>query len=196
MGGRRNKRATRCVGCRMHSERCICDHIPSITSRARWVLVQHHHEGHKTTNTGRLAALGIEDAQVAVFSSRLGPLVPPPTVEGPAWVLFPSEDAVAPETLPTDGLVTLIVPDGTWPQARKIVRVEELRDLPRVGLPADAIARWSLRTESRPGGMSTLDAVCWLMRAVDGVEASEPLETLARTMFERTIDSRGIRPPS
>ncbi|MCP4872634.1 MAG: DTW domain-containing protein [Proteobacteria bacterium] len=196
MGGRRNKRATRCIGCRMHTERCICDHIPSVASRANWVVVQHRSEGHKTTNTGRLAALGIADAQVATFHSRIGPLDPPPTITAPAWVLFPSDDAVGPETLPTDGPVTLVVPDGTWPQARKIARVDALRDLPRVGLPPEAMARWSLRDESRPGGMSTLDAVCWLLRAVDGAAVAEPLEALARTMFERTVASRGIRPPT
>jgi len=196
MGGRRNKRAARCIGCRMHLGRCICDRIPSVTSRARWLVVQHYKEGGKTTNTGRLAALGIADAATATFRSRVGPLDPPALVQGPAWVLFPDEHAVTPESLPKDGPLTLVIPDGTWPQARKIVRVDALRDLPRVGLPADAKKRWELRTEGRPGGMSTLDAVCWLLRAIDGEAAAAPLEALARTMWERTIVSRGVPVPS
>ncbi len=179
----------------MHVQRCICDDIPSVASRAHWVVVQHHSEGWKTTNTGRLVSLGIADAELATFSSRTMPLDPPPTLQGPTWVLFPDDAAAAPEELPADGPVTLIVPDGTWSQVRKIVRQAPLRDLPRIGLPPHARARWSLREESLPTGMSTLDAVCWLLRAVDGEEAAAPLEKLARTMWERTLESRGVKPP-
>jgi DTW domain-containing protein YfiP len=179
----------------MHLSRCICEDIPSVASRAHWVVIQHRSESHKTTNTGRLVALGIAGAELATFHSRTLPLEPPPTLERPAWVLFPDDEAVPPDQLPP-GPVTLIIPDGTWSQARKIGRLAPLRDLPRIGLPAEARARWSLREETRPTGMSTLDAVCWLLRAVDGEAAAEPLEHLARTMWERTLQSRGALPPS
>ena len=109
-------------------------------------------------------------------------------------MLWPDDDAAPASALPSAGPLTLVIPDGTWTQARKLVRSESLRSLPRVALPPSAHARWSLREETRDGGMSTLDAVCWLLREVDGPDVAAPLEELARTMWARTMETRGLSP--
>ena len=191
--GRRSKRATRCVSCRMHSALCVCDLIPSIATRGHWILVQHPAEQLKTTNTGHLAARSIVGAQLCTVASRTEPPDPLPRLDQPAWVLFPSEGCAQPSELPAGA--TIVVPDGTWTQARKIIRTNAaLKDLPRVGLPPEAQARWSLREETSANGMSTLDAVCWLLAALEGPAVAAPLEELAEAMWSRTLQSRGARP--
>ncbi len=188
--GRRSKNATRCATCRMHVQRCVCPLMPSIPTRGRWVIVQHPGEAHKTTNTGHLAARALLGAHRCTVRSRTAPLDPPPDLGPRAWVLFPSDEAVSPEELPPDA--TIVVPDGTWTQARKMIRTSaQLSGLPRVGLPTGAHARWSLREETSARGMSTLDAVCWLLAALEGPAAAAPLEELARAMWARTMESRG-----
>ncbi len=191
--GRRSKRATRCVHCRMHTARCVCDLIPSIETRGRWVVVQHRSEEHKTTNTGHLIARSLAGSHLCTWRSRTEPPDPVPELGPEAWVLFPSEGCAQPEDLPPGA--TIVVPDGTWTQARKMIRTNALlADLPRVGLPEGAHARWSLREETSADGMSTLDAACWLLAALEGPEVAAPLEQLAEAMFTRTLASRGIRP--
>ncbi len=188
--GRRTKRAARCTACRMLAELCVCALIPALRTSGSWVVLQHRTEQHKTTNTGHLGVRSIVGARLCVVHSRAEPATPPVGALGPAWVLFPGEESADPATLPSGA--ALVVPDGTWNQARKMVRTHaSVRDLPRVGLPAEAVPRWSLREETSPGGMSTLDAMCWLLRAVEGPDVAAPLEALAEAQWRRTLKSRG-----
>ena len=179
---------------------CVCDLVPSIESRVRWVFVLHDLERYKTTNTAYLAWRSIAGAQLCWYRSRIEPTIPP--VELPddrdTWLLLPlrGEPVPATELARRDRPLTIVVPDGTWSQTRKIVRTRpELADLPTVSLPEEACARWSLREETWPAGMSTVDAVCWLMAALEGPEAAAPLERVAEAMWRRTMISRGTPPP-
>ena len=172
---------------------CVCSLVPAIRTRGRWVLVQHPSEGHKTTNTGHLAARALMDSHLCLFRSRTAPLDPPPPLGPEAWVLFPGEGSSLPGAVPAGA--TIVVPDGTWTQARKMIRTSAaLCCLPRVRLPTEARARWSLREETSADGMSTLDAVCWLLAALEGPDVAAPLEQLAKAMWARTLASRGTPP--
>jgi len=179
---------------------CVCDLVPSIESRIRWVFVLHDLERYKTTNTGWLAWRSIRDAQLCWFRSRTEPTTPPIELppERETWLLFPGrgEPLPAGEVAARPGPLTIVVPDGTWSQTRKIVRTRpELSELPTIALPDAAHARWSMREETWASGMSTVDAVCWLMAALEGPEAAAPLERVAEAMWRRTLTSRGTPPP-
>lgn len=179
---------------------CVCELVPSIESRVRWVFVLHDLERYKTTNTGWLAWRSIAGAQLCWYRSRVEPTIPPielPDDRDP-WLLFPGrgEPATPEQAMAGDRPLTIVVPDGTWSQTRKIVRTRpELADLPTLALPAGAQARWSLREETLASGMSTVDAVCWLMAALEGPEVVAPLERVAEAMWRRTMTSRGTPPP-
>lgn len=221
MGGRRNCRAERCQSCRMHRGLCICALVPVIRTRSLWFFVQHASEQGKTTGTGALAHRALAGSRLCLFRGRSEPTEPPLLLpaDRPAFLLFPPRPARAAPDSPgvergiessdpslgsrmadsahPDALagldVSIVVPDGTWSQVRKIVRgVPELGGLPRVRLPDEARARWSLRRETSPGGMSTVDAVCWLLAALEGPLVAAPLEEAARQMWLRTVASRGM----
>ncbi len=201
MGGRRSKQALRCIRCRMHLGLCICSLIPRLETRSRWVFVQHPAERVKTTNTARLAHQALVESQLCSYRGRSDPPDPLPEVgEGrDAWLLFPREGAeiVPPERLRSPPRpLTIFVLDGTWGQARRMARtLPQVRDLPVVGLPEGATARWSLRAETVAGGMATVDAVAWLLGALEGELAAEPLERAWQAMSDRTLASRGTPRP-
>jgi len=188
----------------MHVPLCICATIPNIVSRARFVFVVHPAERWKTTNTGRIAARGIEGSRLSFFVGR-GREFDPPTDLGDAAILFPPRDD---EPAPVDAgewvdrveargrRPTIVIPDGTWSQCRKIVgRHDALRGLPRLRLPDRATPRGGLRLECLAAGMSTIDAVAWLIEEIDGPEAGAAMARLHRTMLERTMASRGTPLP-
>ena len=191
----------------MHESLCICPEIPSIESRVRLVFAVHPAEKWKTTSTGRLAALGVNGSAVSHYAGRVGPFDPPLSLggDGATAVLFPPREDEAPAVLATtwvEGVErtgqrpVIVVPDGTWTQCRKIVgRHPRLRDLPRLALPEDAAPRGGLRIENLSHGMSTIDAVAWLLEAIDGPAAAAPLVALHRAMLERTMASRGTPLP-
>ena len=176
---------------------CVCEQIPQLTPRHRWLFVQHFTEDGKTTNTGRLAHLAIPQSRRAWFRSRTE--APDPELNwGPRedlYLLYPRAGVplVDPRELRDRARpATLVVLDGTWKQTRKMARCIRPIDTARcVGLPADAQALYSLREETLPGGMSTLDAVAWLAAAVEGAEFAAPLFELSRVVYERTMASRG-----
>lgn len=60
--GVRTRRIPRCPGCWLHAASCVCAELPRLSAATRVVVVMHHVELRRASNTGRLAArvLGAE----------------------------------------------------------------------------------------------------------------------------------------
>jgi DTW domain-containing protein YfiP len=173
----------------------VCALIPNprLVTRTRLVLFIHRYEHRKPTNTGRLAAECLANSTVFVRGDESQPS-PPFTWDRNATqpvFLFPHEQAI-PLARFADRPLTLIVPDGTWRQASKVRnRVEGLRDVPIVSLPADTPSSYRLRTETHPGGLATIEAIARAMGIVEGPHVRRALERVFQAMVERTLRSRG-----
>ena len=88
--------------------------------------------------------------------------------------------------------VALVVPDGTWQQAARMTRkVPWLAALPTVTLPPGPASRYRLRTEPKPQGLATLEAIAWALGLLEGPEVQQELERVLRLMVDRTLFSRG-----
>ncbi|WP_027593124.1 tRNA-uridine aminocarboxypropyltransferase [Pseudomonas sp. LAIL14HWK12:I7] len=164
----------RCERCQRPLDHCLCPLIPSLDSRTRVVLLQHPSESSHALNTARLAALGLVNAELRVGEvfDDLVELLQTPGYR-PA-LLFPGEHAQVLTAYGEgdDRPLLLIVPDGTWRKARKLLYLNPLLEaLPRVTLGAVAPSRYRLRKAPEPGALSTLEAV---------VEALNVLEQPAR----------------
>lgn len=94
------------------------------------------------------------------------------------------------------GALTLVVPDGTWRQARRLAhRNPVLAALPRVTLPDLGPARWTVRRSARPGGLCTLEAVARALGVLHG-EAARALVEEVLVAHDRAIwAARGLAPP-
>jgi DTW domain-containing protein YfiP len=82
---------------------------------------------------------------------------------------------------------TLVVPDGTWRQARRIRRKLAL---PCVTLPPGAPTEYALRSDAHEGGLATLEAIARALVLLDGIDA-EPMLIPFRAMVEHTLARRG-----
>lgn len=173
---------------------CICELVPRLETRTRVLLVVHREEADKPTNTGLLAARCLTNAEVIVIGERDRP---PPSLaldNADSALLFPSEDAT--ELTRALRPLTLVVPDGTWRQARKMrTRVPGLARLPCVTLPAfeAASSTYRLRTERRAGGLATLEAVARALTILEEPHSDVEEQMLAvfRVMVDRTLWLRG-----
>jgi len=146
------------------------------------ILLTHHAERRKSTNTGRLVLLGVEGAELRVRGEiRSDPR--PPLPEGRRLHLFPHPGA---RELSQDDArgepVVLLVPDGTWNQARRILaRDVDARGAEPVTLPVGPPSRYDLRRAPRDGTVSTVEAVARALRILEplaGEEASRSLMSL------------------
>jgi DTW domain-containing protein len=191
---RRDNRGKRCPACLMHVGLCICALIPQIETTTRLVLVIHHSELRKPTNTGHLAAACLVGSRVLVRGEKDVPnedLDIGPSTRPTPLLLFPHEGEAEVLTK-MDGPATLIVPDGNWRQAAKVrARVPGLKDVRCVTLPKGPPSIYRLRSEPHAEGLATMEAIARALGILEGPEVEQQLEHVFRTMVERTLWVRG-----
>ena len=112
------------------------------------------------------------------------------------FLFYPSVDAVEldHELVAQDATpIQLIVPDGTWRQARKVhSRYHELKDVPRVKISKPDGSKFHLRAQHRPEGMATLQAIAHALGVIEGDLVKAQLMKLYDTKLERTLIGRGL----
>ena len=182
-----------CSRCLRPTTHCLCALIPSLDSRTRVLLLQHPSEVNHALNTARLAALGLTHAQLVVGEvfDDLPTLLNPPGYQ--ARLLFPAEDAQPLQAYaPDDQPVLLVVPDGTWRKARKLLHLNPLlMALPRVTLSAGAVSRYRLRKAPGPGALSTVEAIVQALQVLEAPTSFEPLLKPFEALIEGQIAAMG-----
>ncbi len=165
------------------------------------VVVSHWVELRKPSNTARLVPLTLEHGEIRSRGQRGAAPILPDEVVRPGRVgllLFPSEDArvlAASDASPEGPPVTLVVPDGTWPQARKAARREPaLAGLPRVCIPDGAPSRYRLRRHINPRFLATFESIARALGILEGPAVQAELERVFDLMVERVLGTRGRLP--
>jgi len=177
-----------CERCLRPQTHCLCALIPRLDSRTRVLLLQHPSEVNHALNTARLAALGLRNAELRVgevFEDLEQWLTQPGYRTG---LLFPGEGAQALQAYAGDERPwLLVVPDGTWRKARKLLHVNPLlATLPRVTLGALQPSRYRLRKAPGEGALSTIEAVT---QALNVLEAPARFDALLRP-FDALIEGQ------
>lgn len=159
-------------------QRCLCAEVPTIATRTRVVIVRHHLERHRSSNTGRLAHLALPNSEIVEHGGLGGVAVLPP-LDG-AWLLFPEGDRGVPAEPPRQ----LVVLDATWSQARRMFRkIAALRGLPILRLPPGPMAASRLREAPGPGMVSTIEAIARALAQLEG--CGDELDTLFAVAVQR-----------
>lgn len=153
----------RCSRCKRPASHCLCALIPDLPSHTEVLVLQHPDEVDHALNTAHLAVLGLRNATLwvgEVFAALPGWLAQPGYR---TCLLFPGEQARSVAAFGSDGdgrPVRLVVPDGTWRKARKLLYLNPaLADLPRVTLADAPPSRYRLRKAPMEGSLSTLEAI-------------------------------------
>jgi DTW domain-containing protein YfiP len=184
----------------MHRSLCICALIPRITTRTRLLLILHQLEHKKPTNTGRLAVRCLANSAIAVRGASAGagrgaPAEPVSSLwaDTQPVLLFPHAEARPLDEWRACPLpITLVVPDGTWRQAKKARRrFDGLDSLPCATLPVAERSPHRLRHDARPDHLSTIEAIGLAMAVLEGAEVQQQLEHIRRVMVDRTLWSNG-----
>ncbi|ARB27942.1 DTW domain-containing protein [Pseudomonas tolaasii] len=182
-----------CSRCLRPVTHCLCTLIPSLDSRTRVLLLQHPSEVNHALNTARLAALGLTHAQLVVGEvfEDLATLLSPPGYQ--ARLLFPADDAQPLQAYaPSDQPLLLVVPDGTWRKARKLLHLNPLlAALPRVTLAEGAESRYRLRKAPGPGALSTVEAIVQALEVLEAPASFAPLLKPFEALIEGQIAAMG-----
>lgn len=184
----------RCERCQRPLAQCLCPLIPTLPSRTRVLLLQHPSETGHALNTARLAALGLCNAELKVgevFESLAQWLATPgyrPVL------LFPGEQAqvVTDHAHGEAPPLLLVVPDGTWRKARKLLHLNPLLQvLPRVTLGEVGPSRYRLRKAPAAGALSTIEAVVQALNALEAPACFDALLQPFEALIEGQIQAMG-----
>ncbi|MDX2051039.1 MAG: DTW domain-containing protein [Polyangiaceae bacterium] len=152
-----------CGGCQRPEALCLCGTVTPVPTDTRVVLLQHPKESTVRIGTVRLLLLGLPNARVHVgldFSNDEALKRELENSTAPPILLYPGEDAVSLEECPPAGKVTLLVIDGTWWQASKLLKLNpEIAKIPRYFLSPSSPSRYRIRREPSPLHVSTIEAV-------------------------------------
>src|SRR6185436_11175602 len=155
------KAKQRCSVCGASLTLCMCAEVPRLDLRTKVALVIHHRELSRSSNTGLLALQSLVNSELRIRGDSrealdLSDLLSP---RYRTLLFYPSADALEldRELVCRDSRpIQLIVPDGTWRQARKIhSRQPELKNIPRVKISTPNRGTFQLRAQSRPERMAT-----------------------------------------
>jgi DTW domain-containing protein YfiP len=178
----------RCARCLFPPEACLCPVVPRIAPPFRFVIVRHASEVSRLTNTARWAALALAGTEVIDHGLPAPPL-DLSALEAPGTVvLFPSPHPGPPPAAPP---ARIVVPDGTWSQARRMLqRLPALRALPRLSLPGPPPGLRPRRPH-RGDGMSTLEAMAGALHALGCPADASALLALHAEAVERVLRLKG-----
>ncbi|MBN2574344.1 MAG: DTW domain-containing protein [Deltaproteobacteria bacterium] len=150
---------------------CFCEGITPIATKTRVLILQHPRERDVGLGTARLARACLAGALLRTDVDFGGdPVVREVLAAGNAYVLFPGPDAVAVEAARFPSPITLVVLDGTWWQAKKLLKVNPaLAALPRLALTQTGPSVYGrIRREPADHCVATIEAIAHVLGHLEG----------------------------
>lgn len=149
----------RCYQCFRPKSLCFCAAIPRIDNKTDVLILQHVGERFHPFNTARIVQKALRRCHLIIdHNQRLGAHHLP--IQAKVGLLYPRANARSLNELSAaERPSQLVIIDGTWHQARTIVRdVPQLRDIPCYRLTPSTPGQYRIRREPDAQSLSTLEA--------------------------------------
>lgn len=193
----RPQRRLQCAHCLRPQRDCMCAWVRPVHTLTQVLILQHPAEVTHAKNTARLLHLSLGNSRLCVGDTwddralaTAGVLPSPLDQTVQTWLLYPkvpqppasdadltanSNPVISPGTCADGpspahpvGLTRLVVLDGTWRQSRHMLRTSAwLQALPVWSLDEVPASRYAIRKAHRPGQLSTLEATCAALAALE-----------------------------
>jgi DTW domain-containing protein YfiP len=194
MSKRRATRDQRCIYCKVNLRWCFCDRIQKIDTESHVSIIMHHRERFLTSNTALLTQRLLNNCDISLRGHLTKPfnfkLMPQRT---PLY-LFPHEEALELTNEYVNQInspIQLIVPDGSWRQAKKFYRrTPELAGIQCVKITPPQKSRYSLRSQSSDEGLCTIEAIAYALGVIEDSSIKKHLIDGLDVMNERVDVSR------
>ena len=160
-----------CYKCMRPSSTCICKHISPVQTKTRFIILMHPKEYKKEKNgTGHMTTLQLENSEIIVGvdftnNNRVNEIL---TKENSrSFLLYPGKDNFnlsvrkSSELRPFMGEnPNLFILDGTWPCARKMLKLSKnLQQLKRVSFDNAIKSKFIFKQQPEPLCLSTIESV-------------------------------------
>ncbi|ORY06582.1 DTW-domain-containing protein [Basidiobolus meristosporus CBS 931.73] len=139
---------------------CSRDEIPSLKLPVKLDILKHEKERDSKSTAIHARILAPEDTRIILYPSQI------PQYDNPERVLllYPSEDALTLNEIDSESFDRILVVDGTWNQARAMVRYTPiLQELRKVTIKPRKTMFWRFQNISE-SYLATIEAVYYLYR--------------------------------
>jgi len=180
-----------CTRCHAPRALCYCALLPRIDTDTSVSIIVHRSEICRATATAGTAHLCLPNSRVFPYgraeeSFDIGALLSAP---GSALYLFPEPHAEVLDAALIASLappIHLIVPDGSWAQAKRIRRrVPALFAMRIAQLPPQEKSRYQLRNAREEHQLCTLEAIAAALGIIEGPEIQQGLLHALEIQVER-----------
>jgi len=173
----------------------------SLPTQTRILLLQNPRERHVPIGTARLAHLCLPGSRlrVGVDFDDDDEVRAALAGAGDTYLLFPGPRAIDLAVAKPAGPITLVVLDGTWWQARKLLRRNGvLAALPQIRFTPPAPSNYRIRREPADHCVATVEALAQVLGALEGDPARfaallRPFEAMIDTQIHYAKTVRGAR---
>lgn len=183
-----------CYSCMRPESHCVCGFITPFKAHCNILILQHPHERKKYYSTAKLVLQGITNSRLlrgVVFQP--GELEQACADQNP-YVLYPSATSHDCEAVELDEKSTVIVLDGTWSEAGKILRRNPLLSkLPTLSFRRDLRSEYKIRKQPKDFCLSTIECIGHLLKlnqSAKGKGGSTIEYDLLFTAFARMVDQQ------
>lgn len=194
MSKRRATRDQRCINCKINIRWCFCDKIHTQDTKTHVSIIMHHRERFLTSNTAHLTKRLLKNSSIHLRGHRDLPFDFELKEEFHPLFLFPHKDAheLTDEFIQKfDKPIQLIVPDGSWRQAKKFHRREKLLNkIECIKLTDIPPSEYVLRTQTSESSLCTIEAIAYAMEKIENEQTKNHLLDGFRVMNERVHISR------
>jgi DTW domain-containing protein YfiP len=166
--------------------------VEPFTAHTNILLLQHPHERKKYYSTSKIVTRAITNLRL-LRGLEFEPGQIERAVAGHRpYLLFPSRTASDCAAVELDRSSTVIVVDGTWDEAGKIVfRNPQLKDLPCLTFSAPLRSNYRIRKQPRQHYLSTLESIAHLLR-INAAAKGIPTANYDRLLegFDRMVEQQ------
>lgn len=192
----------KCPKCRINLKLCFCDAMIERTNKTSITVLMHHRETHLNTSTAIVAHRILKNSKIVLrglpekhfeYSDLMI------SEDEIPYYLFPTDDAIL---LDDDFVkahegkkVHLIVPDGSWTQAKKVYRREKcLHHIKCVKLSTLRKSEYELRKSPREDGVCTFEAIAYALGAIESEKLEQDMIAVLKVMVDRFKRARFTYP--
>ena len=186
-----------CPTCHYPKVTCICDSITTYDHKTQITILQHPSEVTNKKNTVRLLELACSSLSTVIgeTSEDFAGLKKQISAKPEQYaLLYPSDKAKTWQQATTDhpslNNLHLIVIDGTWRKAKKILAVNPwLNEIPHLTLETHYESQYGIRKTNIEGGLSTLEAVAYMLEQIEQINPKPLLDMLGafKTAFTKLM---------
>ncbi|MEP2239885.1 MAG: tRNA-uridine aminocarboxypropyltransferase [Maribacter sp.] len=190
----------KCYKCMRPSTTCICEHINTVETKTRFIILMHPKEYKKERNgTGCMTNLQLENSEIIVGvdlsdNDRVNEILKNENTN--SFLLYPGRESFNLSQRNGSEMhsflgkgANIFILDGTWPCARKMLKLSKnLQKLKRVSFDNSIASKFIIKQQPEALCLSTIESVYTVLNLLNkgGVEQCDTTDFLVP--FEKMIE--------